>query len=54
MAEVKAEQETLPETRSELYPPIEPFNHGWLKVSDLHQVYYEQCGNAEGNPVIYL
>ena len=52
--EVESERVTPPETRRELYPPIEPFNHGWLKVSDLHEVYYEQCGNAEGNPIIYL
>lgn len=54
MAEEKAgvgEQET---PKRELYPPIEPFNHGWLEVSELHEVYYEQCGNVEGTPVIYL
>ena len=52
--EVESERVTPPETRRELFPAIEPFDHGWLKVSDLHEVYYEQCGNAEGNPIIYM
>src|ERR1700677_4469581 len=29
--------------RRELYPPIEPFNHGYLRVSDVHELYYEEC-----------
>ena len=37
-----------------LYPPIEPFNTGMLKVSDLHEVYYEESGNPKGKPVIFL
>ena len=37
-----------------LYPEIEPFNKNWLKVSDLHQIYYEECGNPNGVPVVFL
>lgn len=37
-----------------LYPEIEPFNESCLKVSDLHKIYYEECGNAEGVPVVFL
>jgi proline iminopeptidase len=37
-----------------LYPEIEPFNKNWLKVGDLHEIYYEECGNKEGVPVIFL
>ena len=37
-----------------LYPPVEPYNSGWLPVSDIHEVYYEECGNNDGNPVIFL
>ena len=37
-----------------LYPPIEPFNHGRLKVSDRHDLYFEECGNPEGQPVVFL
>ena len=38
----------------ELYPEIQPYDTGFLKVSDRHTIYYEQSGNASGNPVIYL
>ncbi len=37
-----------------LYPEIEPFNKNWLKVGDLHEIYYEECGNKEGVPVVFL
>jgi proline iminopeptidase len=37
-----------------LYPEIEPFDTGYLQVSDLHSVYYERCGNARGIPVVFL
>ena len=37
-----------------LYPAIEPFNTGRLKVSDLHEIYYEQCGKPNGKPVVFL
>lgn len=38
----------------ELFPPIEPYQTGFLKVSDIHNVYYEQSGNPEGQPVIFV
>ena len=37
-----------------LYDPIEPYDTGYLKVSDVHQLYYEQCGNSNGKPVVFL
>lgn len=37
-----------------LYPEIEAFNQGHLKVSDIHEVYYEESGNPEGTPVIFV
>jgi len=37
-----------------LYDPIEPFDTGRLKVSPLHELYYEQCGNPNGKPVVFL
>src|SRR6266536_3072873 len=37
-----------------LYPPIEPFDRGRLKVSSIHEIYYEQCGNPEGQPAVFL
>ncbi|WNZ26445.1 prolyl aminopeptidase [Leptolyngbya sp. NK1-12] len=38
----------------ELYPPIEPYQTGKLKVSELHTLHYEQAGNPGGKPVIFL
>ena len=37
-----------------LYPEIEPFDSGMLKVSDIHEIYYERVGNPEGIPVVFL
>jgi proline iminopeptidase len=37
-----------------LYPPIEPYETGRLPVSDVHTLYYEQCGNPEGLPAVFL
>jgi len=36
-----------------LYPPIEPFNSGYME-RDEHQIYYEQCGNPNGKPAVFL
>ena len=38
----------------DLYPPIEPYNQGKLKVSELHTIHYEESGNPRGKPVIFL
>jgi proline iminopeptidase len=38
----------------ELYPPIEPYRTGRLAVSPVHTIYYEEAGNPEGQPVIFL
>ncbi|KAH9315344.1 hypothetical protein KI387_023971, partial [Taxus chinensis] len=35
--------------RMELYPPIEPYNSGFLKVSGIHSLYWEQSGNPDGH-----
>ncbi|HMB43075.1 MAG TPA: prolyl aminopeptidase [Luteimonas sp.] len=37
-----------------LYPEIEPFDSGFLKVDERHALYYEQCGNPDGKPVVML
>jgi len=37
-----------------LYPEIEPFDSSFLKVDDRHALYYEQCGNPDGKPVVML
>jgi proline iminopeptidase len=38
----------------EFYPEIEPYNTGLLKVSELHTIYYEECGNPQGKPVVFV
>ncbi len=38
----------------ELWSEIEPFQSGYLKVSDIHEIYYELCGNPEGKAVFVL
>ena len=37
-----------------LYPAIKPYAHGLLDTGDGHQVYWEQCGNPNGIPVVFL
>jgi len=43
----------MPERRS-LYPEIEPYRTGTLKVSDIHEIYFEESGNPNGKPVVFL
>ncbi len=38
--------------RLSLFPPIEPFDAGMLHVSELHKIYYEVSGKADGKPVV--
>jgi proline iminopeptidase len=40
--------------RRVLYPAIKPYRTGYLKVSDLHEVYFEECGNPEGKPALFV
>ncbi len=40
--------------RLSFFPDIQPFARGRLKVSALHEIYYEQCGNPSGKPVVVL
>lgn len=40
--------------RRSFYPEIEPFETGMLKVSGIHQIYYEQSGNPHGKPVVFV
>jgi proline iminopeptidase len=37
-----------------LYPELEPFDTGRLKVSPVHEIYYEQVGNPHGKPAVFL
>jgi proline iminopeptidase len=44
----------MQDTSSPLFPPITPHKHGMLAVDDLHTLYWEECGNPAGVPVIFL
>ncbi|WP_323122004.1 prolyl aminopeptidase [Burkholderia alba] len=37
-----------------MYPPIEPYEHGFLETGDGHRVYWELCGNPRGKPAVFL
>ena len=37
-----------------MYPPIEPYASGLLDVGDGQQLYWEECGNPEGKPAVFL
>lgn len=36
------------------YPALQPYKTGRLKVSALHELHYEECGNPQGKPVVVL
>ena len=36
-----------------LFPAIEPFNTGYIERG-CHEIYYEQCGNPDGKPAVFL
>jgi proline iminopeptidase len=42
------------EERRAPYPPVEPFRHGYLRVSEIHEIYFEECGNPAGKPAVFL
>jgi proline iminopeptidase len=37
-----------------LYPAIEPNQTDYLKVGNIHSIYWEECGNPAGIPVVFL
>jgi proline iminopeptidase len=45
---------TLQDALPDLYPPIEPYESGFLPVSDGHSLAYELCGNPQGRPAVFL
>ncbi|WP_081426639.1 prolyl aminopeptidase [Sorangium cellulosum] len=40
--------------RRTLYPEIEPYRAGRLRVSEVHEIYFEESGNPRGKPVIFV
>jgi proline iminopeptidase len=41
-------------TRRDLFPPIEPYRTGALRLDARHTMYWEQSGNPRGTPVLFL
>ncbi|HSQ62996.1 MAG TPA: hypothetical protein VLM85_07260, partial [Polyangiaceae bacterium] len=42
------------DARRTLYPEIEPFDRGMLAVSPVHTLYWEQSGNPNGKPAVFV
>tara|TARA_Y100001934_G_scaffold7361_1_gene10002 strand:+ start:3262 stop:4215 length:954 start_codon:yes stop_codon:yes gene_type:complete len=40
--------------RRTLYPELEPYRIGRLKVSDVHEISFEESGNPDGKPAIFV
>lgn len=53
---MSSEVVTAPEKRKlrDLYPEIEPYKTGMLKVSEIHTLYYEEVGNPCGKPIVFV
>jgi proline iminopeptidase len=49
-----SEQIQNPEQDAPLFPPIDPYRSGMLPVGDIHTLYWEECGNPQGEPVLFL
>ena len=49
-----AAEKRATEKQETLYPPLAPYDTGFLQVSKRHKIYYEQAGNPDGQPVIIL
>lgn len=45
---------TMNNTTYNLFPEIDILLSKHLKVDDLHEIYYEVCGNLTGTPVVFL
>jgi proline iminopeptidase len=47
-------RKSLPTGMRTLYPAIEPFRKGMLRVSSEHEIYFEESGNPSGKPVVFV
>ncbi len=41
-------------TAQDLFPPLEPSRTGFLDVDPPHRIYWEECGNPNGTPILFL
>ncbi|XP_022762841.1 proline iminopeptidase-like isoform X3 [Durio zibethinus] len=54
LSDIMESGKEIQELNRNLYPSIEPYSTGFLKVSDVHTIYWEQSGNPNGHPVVFL
>jgi proline iminopeptidase len=47
-------ENNTPHDENSLWPEIEPYDSGYLKVSDIHEIFYELSGNPDGIPVFVI
>jgi proline iminopeptidase len=47
-------EENAMQLKDTLYPPLEPHYTGMLEVDEIHTLYWEECGNPDGVPVVFL
>lgn len=41
--------------RGDLYPPVRPYHKGFLTLGEgPHELYFEECGNPKGEPILFL
>jgi proline iminopeptidase len=40
--------------RRGFHPEIEPYHTGRLRVSELHELHFEEVGSPDGKPVVFL
>ncbi|MEM6639904.1 MAG: prolyl aminopeptidase [Pseudomonadota bacterium] len=43
-----------PEQHTPLFPPVDCYQNGFLEVGHGHELYFEQSGNPDGQPVVVL
>ena len=51
---VRTRKKTRAAARRSLFPAIKPYGSGWLRVSPLHEIYYEESGNPRGKPALFV
>jgi len=44
----------MPRPSRDLFPPVEPRRTGLLSLDGRHEMYWEICGNPDGQPVVFL
>jgi proline iminopeptidase len=46
--------DTQPAVEDILFPPVEPYRRDWLDAGGGHRVYFEESGNPDGVPVLFV